>query len=201
MRLQITITVVACFLASIACVQIIKDETNFTTPKVRTCRTIAVLPTSNPDVGVDAYLAEALSESWLSVTVLPPEAVLAALGHKDRRSFWDAGYSTKECGQAVDEDAIVWSVINSTAMAPPDHNIYERNTMRIVHCTTYLVDLKTSDTAACFHNKASHLLWSSDNRHSDSDMLRLVKDNVQGLLKLAVDSGHLDENRGAGTTQ
>ena len=182
--------IVIVVLSTIGCVHAIKDETNFTSPGLRTYRTIVVLPFAPVGSLIDTYFAEALDEYWSGVMVIPPETLLAKFNHEDRKSFREAGYSIKDIGEPFGADAVTWAAI-STHMFSPNNQIYDSRTRRIYHLTTYLVDLKTHDTLACYHSEGSMLAYASKANYYAEEKRRIVATNVSGLLKLARASGHL----------
>lgn len=174
-------------LAALGCVHAIKDETNFTGPELRTYSTIVVRPFASGRSRIDTYFAEALNEYWPAVVVIPPETVLTKFDSEDIKSFGEAHYSTKDVGEAFGADAVAWAVISTHAFAP----YYDANARRIVHLTTYLVDLNTHDTVACYHSEGSILVHATDAEYRAEQNRRMAAANVRGLLELAKASGHL----------
>jgi hypothetical protein len=159
------------------CNHLIKDETNFSQPALARCRTIAVPASSHY---VDMYLPEALAELWPGVVVLGPDSVAAGLKAKGTTSLREIG-----------ADAVVLQSASVHYYTQGD-SYFDSRHRTIIDLTTYVVNLATNDTVACFHNQGSYLtyFWDEGEYHSEY-FRRLVRKNVRGLLNLAVSSGHL----------
>ena len=177
------------------CFQAIKDETNFTRPELRNYKTIVVLPFGPKESGIDSYYSKALTEHWPQATIITPDSVLARFDLEDSRSFRKARLSLEEIGLTFGADAVVEGVINTHFFTPL--NKYESLSQFVVHLTVYVVDLKTSETVACYHNeKTTRTSASRYNPTKETPLYNrvsedLATDNARGLAKLAYASGHL----------
>lgn len=163
------------------CNNLITDETNFSRPALAECRTIAVPASSHY---ADMYFPEALAELWPDVVVLGPDSVAARLKAKGTTSLREIG-----------ADAVVLPSASVHYLSPSasySEHYFDSRRKTVIDITTYIVNLATNDTLACFHNQGSYLpdLLDSGDYHREY-FGRIVKKNVSGLLKLAKRSGHL----------
>ncbi|MGD8923175.1 MAG: hypothetical protein PVH24_07980 [Candidatus Zixiibacteriota bacterium] len=159
------------------CNHLIKDETNFSQPALARCRTIAVPASSHY---VDMYLPEALAELWPGVVVLGPDSVAAGLKAKGTTSLREIG-----------ADAVVLQSASVHYYSPTD-DYFDPRRRAIIDITTYVVELATNDTLACYHNQGSYRtdLWDPGDYHRKF-FGKIVKNNIRGLVELAISSGHL----------
>ncbi len=164
-------------LTSLQCHQLIIDETNFSRPSLARCRTIAVPASSYFG---DMYLAETLTNIWPGIEVVGPDSIAARLEVKGTMSLREIG-----------ADAVILQSV-STHHFSPSGQYFDPRTRTVVHITTFVVDLTTNDTLACYHNEGSYWTYTSNNGdYQQKKLERIVKANIKGLVKLAKSSDHL----------